>query len=108
MGFTSYNRIRYTVNVIKGFADKESKKLYVTGKSRKLPADIIRQTLRKLEQINSAGKIEDLMTFPGNRFERMKGKMKGKYSIRINDQWRVLLSFTEGDAYDVEITDYHK
>ena len=94
--------------MIKGFADKESKKLYTTGKSRKIPADLIRQTLRKLEQINSAGKIEDLMIFPGNRFERMKGKMKRKYSIRINDQWRILFSFTEGDAFDVEITDYHK
>ena len=94
--------------MITSFADKESKKLYTTGKSRKLPADIMRQTLRKLEQINSAGKIEDLMTFPGNRFEQMKGRMKGKYSIRINDQWRVLFSFTEGNAYDVEITDYHK
>ena len=94
--------------MIRSFADKESKKLYITGKSRKLPADIVRQTLRKLEQINSAGKIEDLMTFPGNKFEWLKGKMKGKCSIRINDQWRILFSFVEGDAYDVEITDYHK
>ena len=100
--------MRYTVNVIKGFADKESKKLYVTGKSRRLPSDLIRQALRKLEQINSAGKIEDLLAFPGNRLEPMKGKLKGKYSIRINDQWRILFSFKEGDAYDVEITDYHK
>jgi toxin HigB-1 len=94
--------------MIKGFADKESKKLYITGKSRKLPADIVRQILRKLEQINSAGKIEDLMTFPGKRVECMKGKMKTKCSIRINDQWRILFRFTEGDAHDVEITDYHK
>ncbi len=100
--------MRYTVNVIKGFADKESKKLYVTGKSRRLPSVLIRQALRKLEQINSAGKIEDLLAFPGNRLEPMKGKLKGKYSIRINDQWRILFSFKEGDAYDVEITDYHK
>jgi toxin HigB-1 len=94
--------------VIRSFSDKESKKLYITGKSRKLPADIIRQTLRKLEQISSAGRIEDLMTFPGNKLERLKGRMKGKYSIRINDQWRILFSFAKGDAYDVEITDYHK
>jgi proteic killer suppression protein len=94
--------------VIRSFADKESRKLYITGKSRQLPSDIIHQALRKLEQINSAGATEDLMTFPGNRFESMKGKMKGKYSIRINDQWRIVFSFAEGDAYDVEVTDYHK
>lgn len=68
----------------------------------------MRQTLRKLEQINAAVRIEDLLTFPGNRLETMKGRMKGKYSIRINDQWRIVFSFTEGDAYDVEVTDYHK
>ena len=48
------------------------------------------------------------MTFPGNGLEPMKGKMKGKYSIRINDQWRIVFSFNEGYAYDVEVTDYHK
>ena len=48
------------------------------------------------------------MTFPGNRLEPMKGKMKGKYSIRINDKWRIVFTFTEGDAYDVEVTDYHR
>jgi proteic killer suppression protein len=94
--------------VIRSFADKESQKLYITGKSRKLPPDIIRQTLRKLEQINSAGRVEDLITFPGNRLEPMKGRMKGKYSIRINDQWRIVFSFSESDAFEVEITDYHE
>lgn len=94
--------------MIRSFADKESRKLYVTGKSRKLPPEIIRQALRKLEQINSAGKAEDLMTFPGNKLETLKGSMKGKYSIRINDQWRIVFSFSEGDAYEIEITDYHK
>lgn len=103
-----YNQMRYTVTVIRSFADKESRKLYITGNSRRLPPDIIRQTLRKLEQINSAGRVEDLMTFPGNKLEPLKGKLKGKYSIRINDQWRIVFSFAEGDAYDVEITDYHK
>jgi len=93
--------------VIRSFADKESRKLYVTGKSRRFPPGIIRQTLRRLEQINSAGKIEDLTAFPGNRLEAMRGGMKGKHSVRINDQWRIVFIFSEGDAYDVEITDYH-
>lgn len=57
----------------------------------------------KLRKLPEEGKGD-----PGNRLEQMKGKMKGKYSIRINDQWRILFSFTEGDAFDVEITDYHK
>lgn len=69
---------------------------------------MIRQTLRKLEQLNSAGRVEDLMTFPGNKLERLKGKLKGKCSIRINDQWRIVFRFAEGDAYDVEMRDYHK
>jgi toxin HigB-1 len=103
-----YNQMRYTVNVLRSFAGKESRKPYITGNSRKLPPDIIRQTLRKLEQVNSAGRVEDLMTFPGNKLEPLKGKLRGKYSIRINDQWRIVFSFAEGDAYDVEITDYHR
>ena len=100
--------MRYIVNVIKDFHDKESEKLYLTGKSRRLPQNIISTALRKMEQINAAARIEDLKIFPGNRLEQLKGKMKGKYSIRINDQWRIVFNFSNGNAYDVEITDYHK
>ena len=107
-GLDKYNYMRYIVIVIKGFYDKESEKLYLIGKSRKLPQNIISTALRKLEQLNAASQIEDLRIFPGNRLEQLKGKMKGKCSIRINDQWRIVFSFSNGNAYDVEITDYHK
>ena len=103
-----YNYMRYIVTVIRGFADREGEKLYLTGKSRRLPQNIIGSALRKLEQINAAAQIEDLKIFPGNRLEQLKGKMKGKYSIRINDQWRIVFDFSNGNAYDVEITDCHK
>ncbi len=94
--------------MIKSFADKETEKLYITGRSRKLPTEIIRTALRKLEQLNAASTLEDLKIFPGNRLEPLKGKMRGKFSIRINDQWRIVFFFFFIDAYEVEITDYHK
>ncbi len=99
--------MRYTIIVIRSFADKDTERLYITGKSRRFPHNITRTALRKLEQINASSALEDLKVFPGNRLEHLKGKMKGKYSIRINDQWRIVFSFSEGDAYDVIITDYH-
>jgi len=107
-GLDKYNYMRYIVKVIKDFYDKESEKLYLTGKSRRLPQNIMSTALRKMEQINAAARIEDLKIFPGNRLEQLKGKMKGNYSIRINDQWRIVFNFSDGNAYDVEITDYHK
>jgi len=62
---------------------------------------------RKLAQIDSASNIDDLKIPPGNRLEALKGKRRGQWSIRINDQWRVCFRFTDGDAFDVEIVDYH-
>lgn len=66
-----------------------------------------RQAHRRVAILNEATCIEDLMRLPSNRFEALSGKRKGQCSIRINDQWRICFSFREGDAYDVEITDYH-
>ncbi len=66
-----------------------------------------RQAQRRIAVLNEATCIEDLMQLPSNRFEALSGKRKGQYSIRINGQWRICFSFSEGDAYDVEITDYH-
>ena len=62
---------------------------------------------RKLLQIHAAVELEFLRVPPGNRLELLKGDRKGQYSIRINDQWRICFSWTEGDAHSVEITDYH-
>lgn len=70
-------------------------------------AQIETVAMRKLALLNIAGKIEDLRVPPGNRLEALKGKRKGQWSIRINDQWRVCFRFEDGSALDVEIVDYH-
>ena len=63
--------------------------------------------MRKLDYLNAAKRLEDLRLPPGNRLEALRGKYEGKYSIRINDQYRIVFRFVESDAYEVEITDYH-
>jgi toxin HigB-1 len=62
---------------------------------------------RKLNMVNAAAKLDDLKVPPGNRLEKLEGDRKGQHSIRINDQYRACFVWREGDAYDVEITDYH-
>lgn len=62
---------------------------------------------RKLLYLHRARHLEDLKVPPGNRLEALKGDRKGQHSIRINDQWRICFKWKDGDAYDVEITDYH-
>jgi proteic killer suppression protein len=93
--------------MIVSFADKETERLYITGSCRKLPAAIISAALRKLDYLNRAKTAQDLLAPPGNRLEALKGDLKGKYSIRVNDQFRIVFRFEHGDAYDVEIRDYH-
>jgi len=75
--------------------------------SRALPPDVQRRAHRKLLLVNAAERIDDLRVPPGNRLERLRGDRKGQYSIRVNDQWRVCFRWSGGDAFDVEITDYH-
>jgi proteic killer suppression protein len=72
-----------------------------------LPKEIQPLALRKLKMIDSSAKVTDLLVPPGNRLEALKGDRKGQHSIRINDQWRVCLRFVDGNAFDVEIVDYH-
>ena len=66
-----------------------------------------RSALRKLLLIDAAEKFEDLHVPPGNRLKKLSGDRKGEHSIRINDQWRIYFRWSDGDAYDVEIVDYH-
>ena len=94
--------------MIRNFGDKETEKLYLTGKSYKFPSTIIKTSIRKLDYLNSAVSLIDLNIPPGNRLETLKGKYNGKYSIRINDQYRVVFRFERSDVFDVEITDYHR
>ncbi len=93
--------------MIKSFADKHTQELYVTGKSKRLPSDILKRAIRRLEYIDLAICIDDLEAPPSNRLHSLKGDRKGQYSISINKQWRICFRFIDGDAYDVEITDYH-
>ena len=93
--------------MIKSFADKQTKELFLTGKSRRLQSDLIRRVIRRLEYIDLATCLDDLKVPPSNRLHALIGDREGQYSISINDQWRICFRFTEGDAYDVEITDYH-
>lgn len=93
--------------MIKSFASNETEELYVTGRSRKFPSAVCNVGVRKLDYLNASARVDDLKAPPGNRLEQLKGDRKGFYSIRVNDQYRIVFRFEDGDAYDVEITDYH-
>ncbi len=93
--------------MIKSFADKTTQDFYVTGKSEKLPASIFKVVKRKLDYLQNAYELDDLRSPPRNRLESLKGDLRGKYSIRINDQYRIVFAFSGHDAYDVQIVDYH-
>jgi len=94
--------------MIKSFKSKEVQKIFIQEYSSKLPESIQRVALRKLWMLDAAFVIEDLRIPPANHLERLKGKRKGQYSIRINDQWRLCFEWSQGDAFEVEIVDYHK
>jgi toxin HigB-1 len=93
--------------VIRSFASAETERFFTTGRSRRLPPDIRERAVRRLTQLNAATSLNDLRSPPSNRLEALKHDRKGQWSIRINDQWRICFRFTEGDAFDVEIVDYH-
>jgi len=94
--------------MIKSFAEKETESFYLTGKSRRFPPDILKRAIMRLIQLNAATVLEDLKVPPSNKLEALKSDREGQHSIRINDQWRVCFMWENGDAYGVEITDYHQ
>lgn len=93
--------------MIVSFANKETERLFATGKSRKLPPEIIQRAIMRLTQLDSAREVTDLLLPPSNRLEALSGTRSGQWSIRINDQWRICFSFANGEATAVEINDYH-
>ncbi|MDA3922027.1 MAG: type II toxin-antitoxin system RelE/ParE family toxin [Salinisphaera sp.] len=93
--------------MIKTFADRATRDLYATGKSKRFPPDIARRATRKLEYVNLAVRLEDLQVPPGNHLHVLGADRKGQHSISVNDQWRICFRFMDGDAYDVQICDYH-
>lgn len=93
--------------MIKSFKCKETEKLFNLIGSRKFPSEIIRSARRKLEILEAASALIDLRIPPSNHLEKLKGDREGQYSIRINLQWRICFIWNNGDAFDVEIVDYH-
>ena len=93
--------------MIKTFADKETQRIFNSGKSKRLPPEVIRRAVRRLEYVHLAINVNDLRVPPSNRLHALKGEREGKYPISINDQWRIVFRFIDGDAFDVEIIDYH-
>ncbi len=101
-----YRSALYDAAVIKTFRCQETERLYHRLRSKRFQA-IERVGRRKLRQLDSATELRDLAAPPGNRLEALHGDRKGQHSIRVNDQWRICFVWRGGDAYDVEIVDYH-
>ena len=93
--------------MIKTFANKETAAVFANERVRRLPPEILQIARRKLAQLHRSSSIEELRIPPGNRLEKLSSNRDGQWSIRINDQWRICFRFAAGDAFDVEITDYH-
>lgn len=93
--------------MIKSFKNKETEKIFKRTKSLKLPIDIQKIALRKLNMIHASTSINDLRVPPSNHLEQLKGDRKAEHSIRINDKWRICFQWIQNEAYEVEIVDYH-
>lgn len=98
---------RYGVFVIRSFRDAETEKVFSRVRSRRFSGQLARAALKKLLLLDAAEAVADLRIPPGNRLERLAGRRKGQYSIRVNDQWRICFRWDRGHAFDVEIVDYH-
>ena len=93
--------------MIRSFANKDTERVFAGRRPRKLPQEVVERAETKLAMVDVAEDVEQLRVPPGNRLEKLKGDREGRWSIRINMQYRVCFAFERGDAYDVEITDYH-
>ena len=93
--------------MIRSFRDRETEKVFRRERRTKFGLNVERAGLRKLLILNAAESLNYLRIPPGNRLEKLSGNREGQHSIRVNDQWRICFRWSEGDAYDVEIVDYH-
>jgi proteic killer suppression protein len=93
--------------MIRSFRDKETEKIFTRQFSKRLPPDLHQLAWRKLAILHATEQLNDLRIPPGNRLEKLRGERAGQYSIRINEQWRICFEWRQGNAYEVEITDYH-
>ncbi len=93
--------------MIKSYANKLTEQVANGVYSKKLPSEIKTRVLMRLVQLDNAASIDDLRLPPSNHLEKLSGDRQGQYSIRINQQWRLCFEFENGNAFNVEITDYH-
>lgn len=114
LAITRLQRVGYQINrtllersMIESFASDETERLFATGKSRRLPPQILKRAVMRLAQLHAAFEVDDLRMPPSNRLEVLTGDLAGKWSIRFNDRWRLCFRFENGHAHDVEIVDYH-
>jgi toxin HigB-1 len=95
------------LSVIKSFADKETLAFWEKGKSSSVPPNVRKVAKRKLDMVEAATQLDDLKVPPGNKLHPLLKERSGQHAIWINDKYRVCFTWKDGDAYDVEITDYH-
>jgi toxin HigB-1 len=93
--------------MIVSFRDEETERLWISGWSRRLPADLQRRAFKKLAILNAAVTLDNLKVPPGNQLEALRGSRTGQHSIRVNDQYRACFVWRDGNAFEVEIVDYH-
>ena len=99
--------VTFNESMIVSFGSKNTEKIWQGELVKRLPNDIQEVVRRKLRMINNSLNINDLRIPPSNRLEKLMGKVKDFYSIRINDQWKIIFKWSNGNASDVEIIDYH-
>jgi proteic killer suppression protein len=107
VSLTIVNNLFMIIFMIRTFADAQTERFFTTGRSKHFPPDVLRRAGKRLTQLAAAVTLDDLRMPPSNRLEALGGDRAGQWSIRINDQWRVCFRFENGEACDVEITDYH-
>lgn len=93
--------------MIRSFRDKTTAALFLGRPPRRVPADLRKRAREKLDYLDSARSLEDLRSPPGNRLEALTGARSGQYSIRVGRQWRLCFRWHDGEAFDVELVDYH-
>ncbi|MCB0079614.1 MAG: type II toxin-antitoxin system RelE/ParE family toxin [Caldilineaceae bacterium] len=93
--------------MIQTFVDKTTAAIFAGLEVRRIPRELQQRTAEKLALLDAAHSVEDLRVPPGNRLEKLSGDRAGQWSIRVNRQWRICFTFVNGDAFDVELVDYH-
>ena len=93
--------------MIRSFGDKDTARLFARERVRRWSTELQHVALRKLRMLDAATTLDDLRVPPANRLEKLRGDRRGQWSIRVNDQWRLCFRWTDTDAHDVQLIDYH-